>query len=112
MNGLAISKLPKKLRKSYTGFIPEYSIEIGSSIVLIDKTNLSVELKETHAFVQFGGTKYNLKIKNLRKEKSTYYFDFDMPKDTNIGTLEMALDKKLQTITVKGPGVVPDSELK
>jgi hypothetical protein len=46
---IAGNKIPKKLRKSYQGNIPEYSLEIGDAIVLIDKTAQALELKKTHA---------------------------------------------------------------
>lgn len=109
---IAGNKIPKKLRKSYQGNIPEYSLEIGDAIVLIDKTTLAIELKKTHALVKFGTTEYNLKIENLSKKKSIYTFSFDLPPDTKIGRLDCSLDKKTGIITVKGPGVVPDTELR
>ena len=114
IGSLAIAghKIPKKLPKSYHVHIPQYSVEIGEAIVLIDKTPLTIELKKTHAIVKFGSTSYNLKIEDLSKKKSIYSFHFDFPEDTKIGKLEMTLDKKTGVIQVNGPGVVPDAELK
>lgn len=106
------NKIPKKLRKAYTGHIPEYSVNINETIVLIDKTTLQVELKETHALVTFGNVTYNLKIEELEKVKKDYVFKITFPEDTKLGKLKFSLNKKSKVLQFDGPGVVPDGELR
>jgi len=109
---LAGNKIPKKLRKTYSGHIPEYSINVNETIVLIDKTKLEITLKEEFALVTFGNVTYNLKLDNLKKVKKTYQFKIKFPEDTRLGNLELTLNKKTKVINFDGPGVVPEGELK
>lgn len=106
------NKIPKKLRQTYSGYIPEYSVNINETIVIIDKTTLQVELKETHALVTFGNVTYNLKIEELEKVKKDYIFKITFPEDTKLGKLKFSLNKKSKVLQFDGPGVVPDGELR
>lgn len=109
---LSVGKIPKKLRKTYSGSIPEYTINLNETNLKIDATPLQIELKESYALIRFNETTYNLELKKIDKNKNIYSFEIDFPEDTNLGKMSFKLDKKTKIIIAKGKNKVPEAELK